>query len=327
MYIGLKLDGTFESFKNEAHLLENSSQFEYLIFDCSSKLKGPLHTIVKKKNLHSFPDSINVKLKVDYQVPELPWNESNEYDMDIDISTSTELFTVASMCHQYEAFNSFMTEMIDYHSDNIGSEMDILIKEIEITYPVDHKNRIDKFRYDYTISCKLLRKFLNDHYMNMCCDNFLKRKYLIFKGSDYYLSSHIPNDYDYIGIGIAKAECFYLLSKKKYERIEKIRSIEVDIGVEEFSTYSGELECHPTLEFMMTDTSNIIESMLFIPQFLLIKITLPFEHFTAYRSSFKHYLKLSIDCKDGLVYNVFATDKEIRDGVSLFKIINAITKI
>lgn len=327
MYIGLRLDGTFESFKNETSLLENSSQFEYLIFDCSSKLKGPLHTIVKKKNLHSFPDSINVKLKVDYHVPELPWNESNEYDMDIDILTSTELFTVASMCYQYESFNSFMTEMIDYHSDNIGSEMDILIKEIEITYPVDHKNRIDKFRYDYTISCKLLRKFLNDHYMQMSCDSFMKNRYLILKGNSFYLTDVIPNDYDYIGISIQKAECFYLISKKKYERIEKIRSIEVEIGIEEFSTHTFEIECHETLEFMMTDTMNIIESMLFIPQFLLIKITLPFEKHTPAQNSVKHYLKLSIDCKDGLVYNVFATDSEIRDGISLFKIINAITKI
>lgn len=320
MYIALDLFGKYKIFKNEKEMLRVKNKYEYCIFDISSTLKGPLHTMVPSSTIYNLPDTLRVEIVVEACPRDLPFKEENVFSSNIEINTLTELYSIGAQCYQYEGFNNFIQDrLID---GDIETCSDINVEEIRIIYQEASKVDIKEFHYFYNIPCSFLRKFLNANHICLCANELFKNKFLILNNGRYHFSKDIPDEYDYIGIPIIGSESFYLLTRKQYKRFMKIRDLEITVSIYDCKE-NGDSEFNP-IEFFNTIepcSHSFFEMLLFIPQYIA------FQHLISAQIDYFDLAVQVLVNYDDIIFNIVALPKDTAKGVSLFKIIDRITKI
>lgn len=311
MILGLTKGGTYEVLKDDTDIYPIRSSYDYFVIECSSYAKGPVYTIVRSKDITQIPEELRIELTVNFVNPICGRDHIHGLKMEYDIDTYRALYSVISNLYQYDLYNAYMAEMM-YELD-INEE--IIIEELRIFHKKDDKSHILTFHYYYDAPCNLLDKFLKSAKLNLHTNKIMKGEaYLVFdKHGMYYPSETIPEDAKYVGVYMSGSQSLYLLSYKKYKRMNRLDYTEISIGRREdritedcYEHVLGFGERHMCFQLMLT-----------IPQYILL--------YTKLQSpDIMIFVSITIDGKE---YLISADPKEIENGFSLFKIIDELTKI
>ena len=319
MYIGLDSYGNYDIFKNEKEMTSQRNKYKYCIFDCSSTLKGPLHTIVKSQDIKSLPESLKVEITISEQDPECKPTKIFSKKMEFEVQSLTELYTIVTNCYMYEDFNSYVGES-SYEFGGYSLQID----EIKIYYQKSESSDTQVFHYYYDTPCDFMSRFFKSISINTATFKAFKEEFLILdKNGHYYFTDEIPDKFEYIGIHIERSHGFYLLSYKKFKRFDKIDMIEVSIGNRDYSLKENDYVITESMQFYISNAglnyyNDFYRGLLYVPQYIIL-------HYDLLDSSTIVSINVTID--DSSI-NVIADYKDIQErGISLFKIIDAVTKI
>lgn len=316
MYVGLADDGTYKVFRTENVLYENRHKFKYCIFDCSSNLKGPVHTIVRSSDIRPLPEELMIELTVNVTNPDYPVDKVHGNKFEYDISSLSMLYSVVSNMYQYDAYNAYMIET------NYELEMNdcILLEDIRVFYKKNPDSDTLVFHYYYDVTCDYMTKFLKSVNMNVVTSKVFGSKYYLIldKKGNYRFRNHIPSDAEYVGIYVDNSQSFYMLSYKQYRRFEKVESIEVSIA-------KKIIDVSNNIDYSLQQSSSFYElyipfrALLVIPQYILL-------HSQYITNDIIVCTEICLD--DGESHCITAERDEImRTGFSLFKIIDKLTKL
>lgn len=311
MILGLTKNGTYEVLKDDVDIYPIRTSYDYFAINCSSYAKGPVYTIVRSKDITQIPEELRVELTLNFINPICGRDNIHGLKMEYDIDTYRALYSIISNLYQYDMYNAYMSEIM-YDLD-INEE--IIIEDLRIYHKKDERSHTLSFHYYYDTPCNLLDQFLKDAKMNLYTNKIMKGEtYLIFdKNGMYYTSGIIPKDAKYIGIYMSGSQSFYLLSYKKYMRMNRLDYAEISIGRRDERLME---DCYEhVLDF--GERHACYELMLVIPQYILLytKLVTP---------DLMIFMSITIDGKE---YLISADAKEIKRGFSLFKIIEELTKL
>ena len=311
MLVGLSKDGTYTVLKDDEGLYNHRSRYEYCVVDCSSFAKGPIHTIVRSKDIRPIPDELQVNITLNMLNPMCGRDNIHGLKMEYDIDSLTALYSVVTNLYQYDLYNMYMNEL----GYEFEMNEEIIVEEIKIYYKKNEKSNTLVFHYYYDAPCDFLDRFLKSVHMNVSTSKVFKsRQYLILdKSGVYYFDDEIPDSARYVGIYVQGSQSFYLVSYKKFKRFEKVSHIEISIGSREEQI---EEDCYQHV-FGVGSTSDRYEIILVIPQYILLYTQLATPNILVFTSV----------VINGHQYLISANSKEIKKGFSLFKIIDELTKI
>ena len=313
MLVGLKENGTYEILKIGSDVYNKRSKYKYCIFDCSSYHKGPVHTIVKSKDIHELPEVLRIEITLNFTNPEIGRDFIHGMKMEYDVDSLCTLYSVISNIYQYDLYNTYISEI----AYDLDLNEEIIVEDIRIYYK--HKNDRHEvvFHYYYDAPCDLLDKFLKSVGMNVCTNKvFGDDEYLILDtNGTWYFDSKVPNTAKYVGIELQYAQSMYLIPYKTYARLSLIDSIDVSIGRASDNIFDDVY----TQSFSFYEYQMSYTSLLTIPQYIMM-----------YRQMIEQNILIYVNITmDGdKEYMITANGKDIDEyGFSLFKIIDGITKI
>lgn len=316
MYIGLNENGTYKVFQREGDMIENRSGYKYLIMDISTGIKGPLHTIVKSKDIHSLPESIDTEITIDIDRMDSPIDHVGSSKNHYPIRSYSTLYAIIANIYQYDRYNSFISE----ESYEMGIGDTIMIGDIKLKYNISYEESI-QFHYYYDVSCDFYEQFIRRMNLQLCTTKvFGDAEYIEFdKNGSWYSTDKISDEAKYVGVYIDGTKSFYIISKKLFDRIDNVENGELSLGYTEYDDLGSPDLVQLCTFAIMGGRDFIFPYLLFIPQYVLL---------------YSHYLNgglyglLNILLDDGREYTVECTDYEMtKYGFSLFKIIKSVTKI
>lgn len=316
MYIGLRDNGTYKVFQREDDMIENRSEFKYLVMDISTGIKGPLHTIVRSKDIHNLPDSIDTEITIDIDRKDSPidhvGNSKNHYP----IKSYSTLYAIIANIYQYDRYNSFIAE----ESYEMGIGDTIMIGDIKISYNISYDESI-RFHYYYDVSCDFYEQFIKRLNLQLFTTKvFGDDAYIEFdKHGHWYTTDKVSDNTKCVGVYIDGTKSFYIISKKFFDRIDMVDGGELSLGYTEYDNLGNPDLMQLCTFAIMGGRDFILPYLLFIPQYVLL---------------YDYYLNgglyglLNISLENGQEFTVECTDYEMsKYGFSLFKIIKSVTKI
>lgn len=311
MLVGLSKDGTYTVLKDDEGLYNHRSRYEYCVVDCSSFAKGPIHTIVRSKDIRPIPEELKVDITLNMLNPECGRDNIHGLKMEYEIDSLVTLYSVITNLYQYDLYNMYMNEL----GYELEMNEEIIVEEIKLYYKKNEKSNTLVFHYYYDAPCNFLDRFLKSVHMNVYTSKAFKSyKYLILdKSGVYYFDDEVPDTAKYVGIYMTDSQSFYLMTYKKFLRFQKVSHIEISIGSKEVET---EEECYQHV-FGVGSTTDRYEIILVIPQYILLYTQLATPNILVFTSV----------VMNGHQYLISANSKEIKKGFSLFKIIDELTKI
>lgn len=316
MFVGLDEYGKYKIYKSSEVLVKNKDKFKYCVFDCSTELKGPLHTLVKSCDIVASPEVVKVDVTMSYVGADIPWKDTFNKVYEYKIGSKSELYALASMMYQYEAFNLFMYD----HLTECTEEIDITELKLYCQKSASKEETVDILHYYYDCPCSFLKDFLKVHGMNVSTWKVLKNKFLcLMSNGEYVISKTIPENTKYVGVPVMAAESFYIISYKKFFRFHHITDIEFAICANNYDYILNGSDSTILVDFYLGGgISSLYSGMLFIPQFVLMQ--------REFRDNKDIDISINITCND-VNFDVYATKYDVAKGISLFKIIDNITKI
>lgn len=316
MNIGLLEDNSVKFYKNDKKMIKDIPNIKYVLLDISTALKGPIYTLIRAKDIPITQEELDlckVKLNVTYVDSDAPFENSGSLVSEIPIKNISNRFSIYPLLEEFYYFN-FIKESFLYIDNFInvyGVSVFIKENEIEIDNEETEEDEIYKIFKDLK-----LKTFLQEITDGKC---------IIISDKKWYFvkNKNIPKVFDYIIYNTGR-ESAYLLSYKEYLRLKSIENIEIKMRfnfnqedeymeiIYDDENYTGLLlDCDNKIS--IKDIDDILDSLfLFFPQAIQLEriiygigISLEIE----IETKFKNY-KLSI------------TEKEVGDGLCLFKIIN-----
>lgn len=313
MLVGLKDDGTYDVMKMGSDIYSKRSKYKYCIFDCSSYNKGPIHTIVKSKDIHELPEVLKIEITLNFTNPEVGRDFIHGLKMEYDVDSLCTLYSIISNIYQYELYNIYISEI----AYDLDLNEEIIIEDIRLFYKQKNDKYEITFHYYYDAPCDLLDQFLKSVGMNLSTNKaFGNKEYLILDSNGtWYFDNKVPDSAKYVGVHLQYANSFYLVSYKSFCRMNLIKSIDVSIGRKNDNIFNERYnQIFSFYEYNMSYTSLLI-----IPQYVLLYRQLIDKDIVAY---------ISIIFDNDEEYSITAESKEIDEyGISLFKIIDNLTKI
>ena len=315
MYIGLEENGRYTVFPREKDMILERSKFKYLVMDISTEIKGPLCTIVKSKDIHSLPESIDIEITIDLDRKDSPIDHIGSSKNHYPVRSYSTLYAIIANIYQYDKYNAFISE--ESYEMDIGDT--ITIGDIKIRYNVSSEESI-RFHYYYDVSCDFYEKFINQLNLQLYTTKvFGDASYIEFDKNGYwYTTDKISNNAKYVGMYIDGTKSFYIVSKKFFDRIEYVDSGELSLAHIDYDNL-GNSELVQLCTFaIMGGRDFILPYILFIPQYVLLY---------GYYLNGGLYGLLNITV-NGKEFEIECTDYEMsKYGFSLFKIIKSVTKL
>lgn len=316
MYIGMNDNGRYDVFKTETQMMEKRSQYKYLVMDISTGIKGPLHTIVRTRDIRTLPESIDVELTIDIDRKDTPiahvGNSSNHFPI---LSYST-LYAIIANIYQYDSYNAFIAE--ESYEMDIGDTL--MIGDVTIHYNVNSDESL-RFHYYYDVECDFYERFIKSLKLELVTTKiFGDNQYIEFDKNGYWFGTEkISDDAKYVGIYIYGTKSFYIVTKKIFDRLDKVVCAELSLGHTNYDRL-GNTDIEQLCTFaIMGGRDYILPYLLFIPQYVLL---------------YANYLNgglygvLSITIDSGQELQIECSDYELsKYGFSLFKIIKSVTKL
>ena len=315
MYIGLTSTGEYKIFGTERAMYEEKSKYKYCIFDCSSNLKGPVHAIVKTKDLGRLPEELKIELTINISQTDVAIDKIHSAKMEYDVESLRGMYSIVTNMYQYDLYNAYICET----NDEIEMNECILLEDIRIFFRKDQETNTRIFHYFYDAPCDYLTQFLKSVNMNICTGKtFNCKDYLVFdKDGTYRFTNKVQSSAKYVGIYINETQSFYLLTYKQFERFNRVDSMEVSIA-------KKVIDISNNIDYSLDQSSSFwhiginYEALLVIPQYIML-------HSQYVNDNVVICASISID---GEEYNVIAEKHEIESsGFSLFKIIDRLTKL
>ena len=315
MYIGLEESGKYVMYTREKDMILDRQKYKYLVMDISTGIKGPLHTIVKSKDIHSLPDSIDTEITIDLDRKDSPIDHVGVSKNHYPVKSYSTLYAIIANIYQYDKYNAFIAE----ESYEMGIGDTITIGDIKIRYNISSEESI-YFHYYYDVSCDFYERFIKQLNLRLYTTKvFGDCSYIEFDKNGYwYTTDKISNNTKYVGMYIHGTKSFYILSKKLFERIEMVDGGELSLGHVEYDNL-GNADLVQLCTFaIMGGRDFILPYLLFIPQYVLLY---------GYYLNGGLYGLLNVT-SNGKDYEIECTDYEMsKYGFSLFKIIKSVTKI
>lgn len=326
MYIKLDPYGLYNVYQSERKMLSDSKEKDLLVFDISSQLKGPLHTMVPFLYTKEIPARIGLEVTMKTGLYELPFWDEYRMTSDIDITNYSELYSVASLIYQYEGFNYFMESI--FNSEEPYSLLDsIYFNDIVVRYYKRYKDQINKFHYFYDVPCSFATKFLNSNGIKLSVNDIFGNKFLImYSDKTYSLERYIPKKYAYIGLPIISAESFYIFTRSEFERFKNL-ILTVRIYDQKDNDEAPDIGMICTTQKIEYDLSTFCQTLLYIPQFIsaLCKVIEMNPNSSIHPSSI--IIVIDLECCHNSLRITISYEELKRDGLCLFKIIDKITKL
>lgn len=316
MYIGLVEDGRYEIFAREKDMIEKRSSFKYLVMDISTGIKGPLHTIVRSKDIHSLPESVDVELSIDIDRKDSPINQVGSSKNHYPINSYSMLYAIIANIYQYDCYNAFIAE--EAYEMDIGDVL--MIGDIRIKYNINHDESLH-FHYYYDVECDFYDQFIKSLNLQLYTSKaFEDDEYIEFdKNGMWFTTDKISNNAKYVGVYIAGTKSFYIISKKLFDRLDSVENAELSLGYTEYDNLGNAELCQLATFAIMGGRDLILPYLLFIPQYVLLY---------SYYLNGGMYGVLNILTDSGKEFVIECTDYELsKYGFSLFKIIKSVTKI
>lgn len=306
--ICLNHDGTYKKINKVEKILKHKNEIVWYLIDISTKLKGPVYTISKTLSLDKI-NMIKILLTIVYNVEDCPYSDASTLHYTINIDTIEKFYSIYPLINQMMTYNM-------YRENFYLVSKDIIISNIEIE--ADNTIiEIDENDEDYMITKAFKR--LN---MTTSVYKLMGVKFIILDNKNHwYISKDIPDDFYKIGLHVIGTESLYLLSRKQFIRLSSIKSMTINIG------YDIENDCkvYDDESYILEDNTidcNSIEAILstcmFFPQMMSLERAV-------YDVSSE--ITIDIDLYNGNNYHLSITEKEARNPIFLFDIINKIIQI
>lgn len=311
MNIGLLKDGTYTLYKKIDKVMDDLSELKYMIFDISTSLKGPVHTLVKPKYISNEKLDCSVDITVLYASFDCPSSDTTtiQYNLPIDkISNRYNIYPLIKQMWDFNYYKDYM-DIVDTALTIVNISLKIGNNIIEINEDIS-ENEIEKIFKSYKIITNVIS---------------LKEKHIILYKNKWFLSKTIPNKFDFILYNLKTNESLYLLSYNQYKRFEDIYSFSIQMfdrwHVEDYDniTYGENYDYIDPDNYIDSDNlTSILESCLYFPQYIELEKYI-------YHNKMGVVLNIETSVKN---FSLLVSEKEfVEYPIKVFDIINKIIQM
>lgn len=313
MHIGLMKDNSYKIFEKDKEIKKDNQNLKYLIVDISTKLKGPLHTLVKgnKLNLDNLEDMI-MEMEVYYDTAsfdDYPSSNYHSFPQKYVLDSIGRKYNLNPLILQYVNFNEYHDNFLVANYITIGN---ILLDNKIINGDSD----------DMNFSRTLENLNLMTHVKS------LKGNHIILANNVWHIDKKIPKKFDYILYNLEEIESLYLLSYKQYKRFCKVDQSNIELyylwnDTEEFESLimnnkASSEGLEPDNYKILNGIKELLESFIYFPQFSILERAV---------NNTEVVLKIYITKGKDIIRLTISKEEFSTIPISLFSIYNTLLKI